>query len=111
MPSRGRLTDRKYFARSSPPMSSMAKSPRPHGSQTKEFAYMVKFGMTPIQAIQAATMGAATLMGWEDRIGSLDTGKFADMVAVSGDPTADITELERVKFVMKGGHVFKNELK
>jgi len=85
--------------------------PFPHGSQTKEFAYMVKFGMTPVQAIQAATMGAATLMGWEDRIGSLDTGKFADMVAVSGDPTADITELERVKFVMKGGHVFKNELK
>ena len=85
--------------------------PFPHGSQTKEFAYMVKFGMTPVQAIQAATMGAATLMGWEDRIGSLEAGKFADMVAVSGDPIADITELERVKFVMKGGHVFKNELK
>jgi imidazolonepropionase-like amidohydrolase len=85
--------------------------PFPHGSQTKEFAYMVKFGMTPVQAIHAATMGAATLMGWEDRIGSLETGKFADMVAVSGDPTTDITELERVKFVMKGGQVFKNELK
>jgi imidazolonepropionase-like amidohydrolase len=85
--------------------------PFPHGSQTKEFAYMVKFGMTPVQAIHAATMGAATLMGWEDRIGSLEAGKFADMVAVSGDPTADVTELERVKFVMKGGQVFKNELK
>jgi imidazolonepropionase-like amidohydrolase len=85
--------------------------PFPHGSQTKEFAYMVKFGMTPVQAIHAATMGAATLMGWEDRIGSLETGKFADMVAVTGDPTSDITELERVKFVMKGGQVFKNELK
>jgi imidazolonepropionase-like amidohydrolase len=85
--------------------------PFPHGSQTKEFAYMVKFGMTPVQAIRAATMGAATLMGWEDRIGSLDAGKFADMVAVAGDPIADITELERVKFVMKGGQVFKNELK
>src|SRR6266436_10345905 len=77
--------------------------PFAHGSQTKEFAYMVKFGMTPVQAIHAATMGAATLMGWEDRIGSLEAGKFADMVAVSGDPTIDITELERVKFVMKGG--------
>ncbi len=85
--------------------------PFPHGSQTKEFAYMVKFGMTPVQAIHAATMGAATLMGWEDRIGSLETGKFADMVAVRGDPTTDISELERVQFVMKGGHVFKNELK
>ncbi len=85
--------------------------PFPHGSQTKEFAYMVKFGMTPVQAIHAATMGAATLMGWEDRIGSLEVGKFADIVAVSGDPTTDITELERVKFVMKGGQVFKNELK
>jgi imidazolonepropionase-like amidohydrolase len=85
--------------------------PFPHGSQTKEFAYMVKFGMTPVQAIHAATMGAATLMGWEDRVGSIETGKFADMVAVSGDPVADITELERVKFVMKGGQVFRNELK
>ena len=72
---------------------------------------MVKFGMTPVQAIRAATSEAARLMGWDDRVGSLEAGKFADMVAVSGDPTADITELERVKFVMKGGHVFKNEVK
>ena len=72
---------------------------------------MVKFGMTPVQAIRAATMEAATLMGWEDRIGSLEAGKFADLVAVKGDPTADITELQRVQFVMKGGQVFKNELK
>jgi imidazolonepropionase-like amidohydrolase len=56
-------------------------------------------------------MGAATLMGWEDRVGSLEAGKFADMVALTGDPTVDITELERIKFVMKGGQVFKNELK
>jgi imidazolonepropionase-like amidohydrolase len=85
--------------------------PFPHGSQTKEFAYMVKFGMTPTQAILAATIGAAQLMGWQDRIGSLEGGKFADIVAVAGDPTNDITELERVKFVMKGGQVYKNELK
>jgi len=52
-------------------------------------------------------MGAATLMGWEDRVGSLEAGKFADIVAVSGDPTEDITELEHVKFVMKGGQVFR----
>lgn len=85
--------------------------PFAHGSQTKEFAYMVKFGMTPVQAIRAATSEAAQLMGWQDRVGSLEAGKFADMVAVTGDPTTDITELERVKFVMKGGQVFKNELK
>jgi imidazolonepropionase-like amidohydrolase len=84
--------------------------PFPHGSQMKEFEYMVKFGMTPVQAIHAATMDAAQLMGWQDRIGSVEAGKFADLVAVTGDPTTDITELERVKFVMKGGQVFKNEL-
>lgn len=85
--------------------------PFPHGSQTKEFEYMVKFGMTPAQAIRAATSDAAKLMGWQDRVGSIEAGKFADLVAVEGDPLADITELERVKFVMKGGHVLKNELK
>ena len=85
--------------------------PFPHGTQTKEFEYMVKFGMTPVQAIRAATSEAAQLMGWQDRVGSLVAGAFADLVAVTGDPTTDITELERVKFVMKGGQVFKNELK
>lgn len=85
--------------------------PFPHGTQNKEFEYLVKFGMTPVQAIQAATIGAAELMGWQDRIGSIEAGKFADLVAVQGDPLADITELERVKVVMKGGHVFKNEFK
>jgi imidazolonepropionase-like amidohydrolase len=85
--------------------------PFPHGTQTKEFEYMVKFGMTPVQAIRAATIDAAQLMGWQDRIGSVEAGKFADLVAVQGDPTSDITELEHVKFVMKGGHVFKNDVK
>jgi imidazolonepropionase-like amidohydrolase len=85
--------------------------PFPHGTQTKEFEYMVKFGMTPLQAIRAATSEAAQLMGWQDRVGSVQAGKFADLVAVAGDPIADITELERVQFVMKDGHVFKNELR
>ena len=84
--------------------------PFPHGSQTKEFEYMVKFGMTPAQAIRAATSEAAQLMGWQDRVGSIEAGRFADLVAVAGNPLADITELERVKFVMKGGQVVKNEL-
>ena len=85
--------------------------PFPHGTQTKEFEYLVKFGMTPTQAIRSATSEAAQLMGWQDRVGSVEAGQFADLVAVAGDPIADITELERVKFVMKGGQVFKNEMK
>jgi imidazolonepropionase-like amidohydrolase len=85
--------------------------PFPHGSQTKEFEYMVKFGMTPLQALRAATSVAAELMGWQDRVGSIEPGKFADFVAVSGDPLSDITELERVKFVMKGGQIVRNDVK
>lgn len=84
--------------------------PFPHGTQMKEFSYMVKFGMTPAQAIRAATVVNAQMMGWEANIGSLESGKFADIIAVCGDPLADITELERVKFVMKGGQVLRNDL-
>jgi imidazolonepropionase-like amidohydrolase len=64
-----------------------------------------------VRAIQAGTITNAQVMGWQDQIGSITKGKFADLVAVSGDPIADITELQRVKFVMKGGKVIKNELK
>jgi len=85
--------------------------PYPHGTQAREFAYMVKFGMTPVQALRAATSVAAELMRWQDRVGSIEKGKFADLVAVSGDPLADITELERLKFVMKGGVLIRNGLK
>jgi imidazolonepropionase-like amidohydrolase len=84
--------------------------PFPHGIQTKEFEYMVKFGMTPAQVIRAATIVDAQMMGWSADIGSIERGKFADLVAVCGDPLADITELERVKFVMKGGQVLRNDL-
>jgi len=85
--------------------------PFPHGSQAQEFAYLVKYGMTPAQAIQTATTVAAEMMGWQDRIGSIEKGKFADIVAVSGNPLKDITELERVGFVMKGGQVVRNDIK
>jgi imidazolonepropionase-like amidohydrolase len=85
--------------------------PFPHGIQAREFAYLVKFGMTQTQAIQSATVVAAEMMGWQDQIGSIEKGKFADIIAVSGDPLKDITELERVNFVMKGGQVVRDDLK
>jgi imidazolonepropionase-like amidohydrolase len=85
--------------------------PFPHGTQAAEFAYLVKYGMSPSQAIQAATAVAAEMMGWQDRIGSVEKGKFADIVAVSGDPLRDITELQRITFVMKGGQVIRNDSK
>ena len=66
--------------------------------------------MSPAAAIQSATLVNSQVLGWQDRIGSLEKGKYADIVAVSGDPLQDITELERVKFVMKGGKVIKNDL-
>src|SRR5262249_4995764 len=76
-----------------------------HGDNAKEIEWMVKAGMTPAQAIRAATLDAAKLIGWDDRVGSLEPGKLADLIAVQGDPLKDITELQRVRFVMKGGEV------
>ena len=81
----------------------------PHGWNGKQFAKMVEWGMTPMQAIQSATTNAADLLGWSDRVGSIQPGRYADIVAVDGDPLRDITELERVKFVMKGGVVYKGD--
>jgi imidazolonepropionase-like amidohydrolase len=83
----------------------------PHGDNAKQFAYMVEYGMSPMQAIRAATVNAAELMGWKDRVGSIEPGKFADLIAVAGDPLVDVRQLEKVGFVMKGGAVVKNEMK
>jgi imidazolonepropionase-like amidohydrolase len=88
-----------------------SSGPLNHGTQAVEFTWLVNHGMTPAAAIQAGTMVDAEMMGWQDRVGSVEKGKFADMIAVSGDPLQDITELERVKFVMKGGQVVRNDLK
>ena len=74
-------------------------------NQAKEFSYMVKYGMTAMQAIQSATSVGAALLNQQDNLGSIEAGKYADIIAVDGDPLSDITELERVKFVMKGGVV------
>jgi len=82
----------------------------PHGWNGRQFKYMVKFGLTPMQAIQAATVNAADLLGWTSKVGSITPGKYADIVAVTNDPLTDITTLEHVQFVMKGGMVYKDEI-
>jgi imidazolonepropionase-like amidohydrolase len=82
-----------------------------HGTQALEFEMLVKYGgMTPARVIQSGTMVNAEALGWQNQIGSIEKGKYADIVAVSGDPLKDITELQRVKFVMKGGKLIKNDL-
>lgn len=82
-----------------------------HGTQALDFEALVKrAGMSPSRAIQAATAINAEVLGWQDRIGSIDKGKYADLIAVSGDPLADITELQRVKFVMKSGKIIRNDM-
>jgi imidazolonepropionase-like amidohydrolase len=81
----------------------------PHGDNARQFAKMVEWGMKPIEAIQAATVSAADLLGWSDKVGTLETGHYADVIAVSGDPVADVRTLEAVKFVMKGGVVARND--
>ena len=82
----------------------------PHGDQTREFKIYVDEGMTPMQAIQTATLRASELIGWETKLGTIERGKYADLVAVEGDPLQDITELERVKWVMKGGSIVKDQI-
>jgi imidazolonepropionase-like amidohydrolase len=82
----------------------------PHGLNAHEFAVYVKLGMTPLQAIQTATINDADLLGWSDKIGTIEPNKWADIIAVDGDPTKDVTTLQQVRFVMKGGKVYKNEV-
>jgi imidazolonepropionase-like amidohydrolase len=83
----------------------------PHGKQADQFKYYNQWGMTPVQALQTAYLPAARMLnyGWESQIGSIEKGKFADIIAVSGNPLADVTEMERVKFVMKGGLIVRND--
>jgi imidazolonepropionase-like amidohydrolase len=79
----------------------------PHGLNAKQLPYMVRYGMTPMAAIQSATIVAAQLMGWEDRVGSIAAGKYADIIAVEGDAMADLASFGKVPFVMKGGTIYK----
>jgi imidazolonepropionase-like amidohydrolase len=80
----------------------------PHGHNARQFAYYVKFGLTPMQAIQSATRWAAELMGWEAQVGAIAPGMKADLIAVPGDPTADIRSLEKMDFVMKDGSLIRS---
>ncbi len=84
----------------------------PHGKQANQFAYYVKWGMSPAQALQTSYVNAARMLnyGWETQIGSIEKGKYADIIAVAGNPLGDVSEMERVRFVMKGGMVVKNNL-
>ena len=83
----------------------------PHGAQALDFEMLVRHGgLTPARAIQSGTIINAEVMGWKDRVGSIEKGKYADVIAVPGDPLADITALQRVGFVMKGGKVIRSEL-
>jgi imidazolonepropionase-like amidohydrolase len=81
--------------------------PFPHGTQAREFTFMVKYGMTPLAALQAGTLNGAKLLGWDGQIGALKPGYLADIVAVPGNPLTDIGVLQKVTFVMKGGVVFR----
>jgi imidazolonepropionase-like amidohydrolase len=81
----------------------------PHGTNARQFAVMVGLGMSPMQAIRSATVEAARVMGWEDRVGTLAPGRFGDLIAVRGDPLADIAQLEHVDVVVKGGALYKND--
>lgn len=87
-----------------------ASGPAGQGKNANELLGMTKFGLSPLEAIQTATVNAAELLSWEDKVGALEPALYADVIAVDGDPLADITELQRVKFVMKGGTVVKDEI-
>ncbi|MCU1283914.1 MAG: Pro-Hyp dipeptidase [Acidobacteriales bacterium] len=81
----------------------------PHGLNARQFVTYVHMGLTPAQAIQTATVNAADLLGWSNKVGTIEAGKWADIIATDADPTQDITTLQHVKFVMKGGVIFKND--
>ena len=100
---------RKQLAAGVPMAAGSDVGPFPHGTQARELVLMVKFGMTPVAALRADLLNGAKLLGWEGQIGNLKPGYYADIVAVAGDPLSDISAVQHVKFVMKGGAVYKRE--
>ena len=81
----------------------------PHGDNPKQLSRMVRFGMTPLQALQAATINSAQLLGQSENLGAIEAGKYADIIGIKGNPLEDISQLENVRFVMKGGSVYKQD--
>ena len=100
---------RKQLAAGVPMAVGSDVGPFPHGTQAREFNLMVKYGMTPLAVLQADLLNGAKLLGWQDQIGVLKPGYLADIIAVSGDPLADIGALQKVSFVMKGGIVYRQD--
>jgi imidazolonepropionase-like amidohydrolase len=100
---------RKQLAAGVPMAVGSDVGPFPHGTQAREFSLMVKYGMTPLAALQAGLLNGAKLLGWQDQIGALKPGYLADIIAVPGDPLADISVLQKVSFVMKGGTVYRHD--
>jgi imidazolonepropionase-like amidohydrolase len=98
---------RKQLAAGVPMAMGSDVGPFPHGTQAREFVLMVKYGMTPLAALQAGTINAAKLLGWQGQIGAVKAGYLADIVAVEGNPLEDIAALQKVTFVMKAGVVFR----
>src|ERR1039458_3475553 len=98
---------RKQLAAGVPMAVGSDVGPFPHGTQAREFELMVKYGMTPLAALKADLINGAKLLGWQGKIGELKPGYFADVIAVPGDPSQDITVLRNVSFVMKGGVVYR----
>jgi imidazolonepropionase-like amidohydrolase len=100
---------KKQFAAGVPLAAGSDVGPFPHGTQAREFVLMVKYGMSPLAVLQADLINGAKLLGWEGQIGTLESGYLADIVAVKGDPLQDISALQNVSFVMKGGIVYKKQ--
>jgi imidazolonepropionase-like amidohydrolase len=98
---------RKQLAAGVPMALGSDVGPFPHGTQAREFELMVKYGMTPLAALQADLINGAKLLGWQGQIGELKAGYFADVIAVPGDPLQEISALKKVNFVMKGGVVYR----
>jgi imidazolonepropionase-like amidohydrolase len=98
---------RKQLAVGIPMVVGSDVGPFPHGTQAREYVLMVKYGMKPLDVLQAGLLNGAKLLGWQNEIGSLKPGYFADIIAVPGNPLDDISILTRVGFVMKGGMIYR----